>query len=101
MVAHDDDIITEPIQSLATFLSLSSNTSAAQQFIVEYLQSILNCQDLHLDPFRNLCISELQLNYDLTEGPSRISLVKLISDSNNMVSSSDIEIISYATIDAA
>jgi len=101
MAAHDDDIITEPIQSLATFLSLSSNTSAAQQFMAEYLQSILNCQDLRLDPFTTLCISQLQFNYDPTEGPSRISLFKLLSESNNMVSSSDIEIISNATIDAA
>ena len=101
MAAHDDDIITEPIQSLATFLSLSSNTSAAQQFMAEYLQSILNCQDLRLDPFTTLCISQLQFNYDPTEGPSRISLFKLLAESNSMVSSSDIEIISNATIDAA
>ena len=62
MAAHDDDIITEPIQSLATFLSLSSNTSAAQQFMAEYLQSILKCQDLRLDPFTNCALA----NYSLT-----------------------------------
>lgn len=101
MAAHDEEIVTEPIQSLAAFLSLSSNTSAAQQFMAEYLQSILNCQDLRLDPFTTLCISQLQLNYDPTKGPSRITLFKLLSESNSMVSSSDIEIISNVTIDPA
>ena len=48
-----------------------------------------------------LCISQLQFNYDPTEGPLRISLFKLLLESNNMVSLSDIEIISNATIDAA
>ena len=79
MPAHDDDIVIDPIQSLATFLSLSSNTSAAHQFTVKYLQSILNCQDLHLDLFTTLYItSQLQFNYDPTEGHSRISLFKLL-----------------------
>lgn len=94
MAAHDEEIVTEPIQSLAAFLSLSSNTLAAQQLMAEYLQSILNCQDLRLDPFITLCISQLQLNYNHTKGPSRITLFKLLS-------SSDIEIISNATIDPA
>lgn len=101
MAAHDDDIVNDPIQLLATFLSLSSSTSATQQFMAEYLQSILNCQDLRLDPFTTLCISKLQFKYDPTEGPLRISLFKLLSESNSMVSSLDIEIISNATIDAA
>ena len=75
MDAHDDDIVNDPIQSLATFLSLSSNTSpAAQQFMAEYRQYILNCQNLRLDPFTTLFMSQLQFNYDPTEGHSRISL---------------------------
>ena len=75
MAGHEDNIVNDPIQSLATFLSLSSNTSpAAQQFMAEYLQYILNCQNLRLDPFTTLYLSQLQFNYDPTEGHSRISL---------------------------
>ena len=92
MAGHEDNIVNDPIQSLATFLSLSSNTSATPQFMAEYLQSILNCQDLRLDPFTTLYLSQLQFNYDPTEGPLRISLFKLLSESSIMVSSSDIEI---------
>ena len=102
MAAHDEDIVTEPIQSLATFLSLSSNTSAAQQFMAEYLQSILIFKTyVWICLFTTWCIIQLQFNYDPTKVPSRIGLFKLLSESKSMVSSSDIEIISNTTIDAA
>jgi hypothetical protein len=102
MAAHDEDIVTEPIQSLATFLSLSSNTSAAQQFMAEYLQSILIFKTyVWICLFTTWCIIQLQFNYDPTKVPSRIGLFKLLSESKSMVPSSDIEIISNTTIDAA
>ena len=103
MATHDDDTMLEPTQSLTTFLSLSSNTSAAQhyRYMSKYLHSVLLCQDLRLDPFTSLCISQLQLNYDPTEGPSQLSLLKLLSKSNSMVASSDQDIIANATIDSS
>jgi hypothetical protein len=100
MARHDNDIVTAPTESLTTFLSLSSNSSAAQQYLLDYLQSTLQCQDLRLDTFVILCITQLQFIYPPLEGPSRLSLFKIFDQSNQMTASSDSDILAQATIDA-
>jgi hypothetical protein len=100
MAQNDTDIKTVPAASLVTFLSLSSNSSAAQQYLLDYLNSNLQCQDLRMDTFGVLCLTQLQFIYDPLEGPSRLSLFKIFDQSNHMTASTDTDIIAQATMDA-
>ena len=100
MARHDNDVVTQPTATLVTFLSLSANSSAAQQYLIDYLQSTLHCQDIRIDTFVVLCITQLQFVYSPVEGPSRLSLFKIFDQSNQMTASSDADILAQATIDA-
>ena len=100
MARHDADIVSRPTTTLSTFLSLSANSSAAQQYLLDYLQSTLHCQDIRVDTFVVLCITQLQFVYSPIEGPSRLSLFKIFDQANQMTASSDADIVAQATIDA-
>jgi hypothetical protein len=100
MARHDADVVMQPTNTLATFLSLSANSSAAQQYLIDYLQSTLHCQDIRVDTFVVLCITQLQFIYSPIEGPSRLSLFKIFDQANQMTASSDADIVAQATIDA-
>ncbi len=77
MACHDTDIVIHPTATLSTFLSLSINSSAAQQYLIDYLQSTLHCQDIQVDLFVVPSITQLQFVYSPVKGPSLINLLKI------------------------
>jgi hypothetical protein len=71
MAQNEYDEPQAPTTTLVEFLSLSNNTSAASQYIKNYLQSTMFCQDIRIDPFTVICLTQLTPEYNLSEGPSR------------------------------
>jgi hypothetical protein len=101
MAQNEFDQPQGPTTTLTEFLSLSSNTSAATQFIKNFLQSTMLCQDLRMDPFTVLCLTQLSPEFNLAEGPSRLSLFLLFDPATSLVYSTNDDIIDQATIDAS
>ncbi len=100
MASHDADIVTQPTSTLSIFLSLSTNSSATQQYLIDYLQSTLKGQDIWLDTFVVLCITQfLQFIYSRIKRSSRLRLFKIFDQTNQMTASSDADIVAKATID--
>jgi hypothetical protein len=100
MARNEESNPSQPTDTLVQFLSLSSNTSAALQYIKNFLQSTLHCQDIRMDPFTVVCLSQLSLDFDLAEGPARLSLFMLFDPATSLVYSTNDDIIDQATIDA-
>jgi hypothetical protein len=101
MARHMDDEHTQPTDSLVQFLSLSNNTSAALQFIKNYLHATLHCQDIRMDNFMVLCLSQFSLDYELASGPGRLSLFMMFDPATSLVYSTNEDIIDQATVDAS
>jgi hypothetical protein len=101
MARNKFDKPSVPTASFVEFLSLSNNPSAATQYIKNYLQSILFCQDLRMDPFTVFCLTQICSEYNLAEGPSRISLFLLFDPATSLVYSTNDDIVDQATINSS
>ena len=101
MAQNEFDDPRVPTASFVEFLSLSNNPSAATQYIKNYLQSTLLCQDLRMDPFTVICLTQICPEYNLAEGPSRLSLFLLFDPATSLVYSTNDDIVDQATIDSS
>jgi len=101
MAQNEFDNPSAPTQNLTDFLALSNNTSAATQYIKNYLTSTMFCQDLRLDPFTVLCLTQLSPEYNLPDGPSRLSLFLVFDPATSLTYSTNEDIVDQATVDAS
>jgi hypothetical protein len=101
MAQNEFDSPSAPTQNLTDFLALSNNTSAATQYLKNYLTSTMFCQDLRLDPFTVLCLTQLSPEYNLPDGPSRLSLFLVFDPATSLTYSTNEDIVDQATVDAS